>query len=723
MKAPLRPPTIDDVFNKAAVFQRKQIEVNPAGGFFDARTLSTALRRASAGDVIFLPTGEYTAFELRKNIEIRGISGASVIIKGPIKVQAESAFLTGLEIRAEGDEPALIVEKGSLALSDCAVRGTIRAETGARLYLRESLLGQARQGLVLSGGASAEMAASRISGCRVGLALKAGASCALYHSRIDSCASAEEADPGAAIFAEKASVYAEGVTFSGNGVGAYLTDCEDARLLACDFERSETASIIAKSSSGARALHVRGCGFEEQTSARCAQLSLSGGAAQLLYLVARPTAAPALSADQCRLEIQNSAFESSSAAALDLQACHLTATQIKGVSSAAPGLSSAGCQGLVQESTLIGIPPVESEASPHLLLEGCKLLDPAAERAGGPEEAAAGSRTIASILEHLRGSVSQESVRNELEHILRLAHAAQQRKLEGLPGAHRGFHSIFSGAPGTGKLAAARVLAAGLHAFGIVPSADVEELFLDSGAGANGHSRAGGLVFVRAPQATSSIELEAAQRLLERLAASENDVVVLAGERDEVRRLLRTSPLLSRAFQNTLHFASYGPIELATLFAQMLARDRITLSRDARRQLLLAFHLYCDRKDKRFSNTQGVEVLYDATRRRYLERCSHANRFDLELEPRDLDLPQDKALRSAVERSPAFVSFCPSCARENPWLPSLGSQYVCLHCGTPYVATWGLWKDSATYRRARESLTKREDTTGAVARRANLPSR
>ena len=198
--------------------------------------------------------------------------------------------------------------------------------------------------------------------------------------------------------------------------------------------------------------------------------------------------------------------------------------------------------------------------------------------------------------------------------------------------------------------------------------------------------------------------------------------MILAGERDEIRRLLRSQPGLDRAFRKTLFFTSYGPVELAAHLARLCAADHIPLSPDAARDLLLTLHLYSERKDKRFANTKGVEFLYEAARRRYLERCSVAMRFDLELETRDFDIPQDKSLRAAIERCPAFISICPSCHEENPWLPGLDRRTHCLHCDTPYTAEWGIWKDSTTYRRQREAETHPLENSLA-ARRIHLPSR
>jgi hypothetical protein len=231
------------------------------------------------------------------------------------------------------------------------------------------------------------------------------------------------------------------------------------------------------------------------------------------------------------------------------------------------------------------------------------------------------------------------------------------------------------------------------------------------------------VVFLRTAEATgSAAAITAAQQTIQGLTSRPDVVVILEGERNTLRRLLRAEHGLDPTFRKTLFFSSFGPLELAAHFALLCENDHIPLSADAARDLLLALHLYCDRKDKRFGHTKGVEFLYDAARRNFLERCSVANRVDLEMETRDFDVPQDKLIRAVTQRCPAFVTFCPSCTKENSWVAGLNRQCVCLHCGASYLAGWGTWKDSPTYRKTLEAMAKSSQTLTPM-RRANLPSR
>ncbi len=729
MKNLLRPSKLDAVLARnLPQSTRRELAVNPDGGFFDARDLAKALRRAAHGDIIFLPAGEYPAFDLQKNVELRSMQDGPVVIKGTVKVQAEYCLFIGLELRSEAGRPALQLEKGTLVLDDCTINGGINAGapgSKVQLFLKNCLAGNAIEGVVLTHQASTEISASRIANCRVGLALSEGSSAAVYNSRVESCVSTDESDPGIGIFAEESSVYCEGATLTGNGVGVYLKNSVEARLLGSLFKASETSALIAVDGAAASPLYLHSCVIDHQDSARCAQLVFNGGTANIAHTVIKPGSTPALTAEQTRLELLDSRFSAIGEPAIEARSCHLAGSGISCESVDATSFSATTCQGALRDSTFVGKPPVALNDSAQLLLDSCELRDKPAE---SPLPASAAITTIEGVINRIKKFVGQESVRNDLERILRLAHAGQQRKLQGLPVPEQSFHSIFMGPPGTGKLTAAHMLAEGLHAFGVVASPKVTEIPFDAESGApareNPPERQGsGVVFLRAREATNSASgLEAAQKLLEDLVAGSRDVVVLEGERDELRRLLRSNPILDRAFRKTLHFTSFGPVELATHFVRLCEFDRIPVSDETTRAILLAVHLYCERKDKRFANTKGMDMLYEASRRRYLERCSLANRVDLKLEARDLDVPADKALRNAIERCPAFITFCPACSKENPWLAGLDKQCVCLHCDSVYTASWGIWKDSTTYRRTKESLTRPVET-GAVTLRANLPAR
>ena len=723
MKTLLRPSTLGEVIRKMTTSEkRRDVVVDPEGGFFGIKNLATALKRSGRGDVVHVPAGEYPGFELSKPVELRTLQNGPVRIKGTLRIRTDAPIsLSGVVIQAEPGTRAVEVIKGTLFLDDCTVHGEIAvgsSEGKAEFYARNCLLGNAEVGVDLSEQGSAEIHTSRITGCRVGFSLQAGTAAALYDSRIEGCLSVEESDPGAGISAENAILYCEGVTFSGNTIGAYFKNCADVRILCSHFHASETASLIASHDPSSTPLQLHTCIIDGQSSGRCAQISLTGGAATISRTQVATSPASALSLDQTRLELHDCSLESLDEPALDARSSHISATGLTAKSRNSAAFSAVSCLGILRECVFAGEPPTAIDSSLQLILEGCTSRDGLS--APEPVDPETPASTIAEVMRKLESSVSQEVVRNELARILRLAHAGQQRQLGGLPVPNQSYHSIFMGPTGTGKLMAARLLAEGLHAFGVLPSPEVQEISLASVNGA--HHPHPGIVLVRAHEvAHPEAESESARHAIERLVSIPGEIVILDGERDELRRLMRQSAALERAFRHTVYFTSFGPLELAALFYQLCERDRIPVSLEAMRTILLAFHLYSERRDRRYANAHGVEMLYENTRRRYLERCSMAQSVDLELEPRDMEIPQDRMLLTTLERSPAFVSFCPACTRENTWLPGLAGQVQCLHCNACYAAKWGMWKDSATYRRMKETLSRSAQPDTHPVPRTTLP--
>ncbi len=721
MKPLLRPATPDEAILRHLLQQKsREILVNPDGGFFDSKTLAAALRRAAPGDVVLLPNGEYPGFELRKNVIVRAADGCSPVIKGTIQISAANTVISGLRIRAESGRPGVIVEQGAHLLKDSTVQGGIVIRA-ARLLVRNGLVKNSDEGILVAGNGALELSTSRIDTCRIGLAARDGADCRIYHSRIDGCRSNDEADPGAGIYAEQSSIHCEGVTLSRNGVGAYLQKCAEARFVGTCFHGNDTAAIIA--SGGAQSqIQLWSCAIDEQMSGRCAQIAVEGGAVEIAHTTIHAAPSSALSAGDARVELLDIRLESGGEAALDLRSCQLSGTGVSCQAASAEGILASGCHGIMKAGTFAGTPPTRLADSPQLLIDSCSLHD---VRNGAPPASAGYSEgaSIDLVLDQMRKRIGQHGALAEIERILRLAHAARQRRAEGLPVAQQSFHCVFMGPRGCGKLAVARKLAEGLHAMGVVPRPAVAEASLLPGAALPNGDGNHGVIFVRAREATGSAgDFTGAKAILERLVSEPGDVVILEGDRDDIRRLLRGSAILERSFRNTLFFNTYGPAELAALFAEHCSRDHIVPNADARQALLLMFHIYSDRKDKRFATEEGVDLLYEGARRKYLERSSFSNRIDLPLEPHDLETPQDRTLRNAMEKSPAFVSFCPSCRKENPWVAGLDKQTTCAHCEAEYVAEWGTWKESSTYRRMHDALAHVIET-GAITRRANLPAR
>lgn len=727
MSTYLRSPILEEVLQKhLPKASARELQINPEGGMFDARNLASAIRRAKANDVIVVPPGEYAAFELKKSVRFRCLQPDTVFFKGTMLIRSEFTSFSGMDFLSASEQSAFRVEKGTLVLKDCVVSGEITAGApGANIqvFLQGCLAGRADEGIVLSHQTLLEVSESRISDCRIGLALRQGAVAALYHSRIESCLSTDESNPGVGIFSEQATLYCEGVSLRKNGVGVYLIDNPESHLLSTLFEESKVSALIVANETASSTLRLHSSVASHQRSPHCAQFFLKGGVVRLAYCRLHSSPSSALSGELVRLEMNDCSFVAQGASALDIDSCHITAETLTMESLGAPALTASGCQGEFRNSRFIGQPPINVTACPQLVLTDNSLSEtapePALSNVNGP------GTTIDTTARFLKKAIVQESIRSELERILRLAHAGQQRQLQGLPVTDSRFHYVFLGPAGTGKLMTAGILAEALFAFDAISSPRVvelplESLELSSSQDTTGPLEDAGVIFLRI-QDTVAPSSGVRQKLTQWLDQSDK-VVILEGERDSLRRVLRAMPELERMFRKTLFFTRYGPIELTAHFAKLSEADEIALSPDAAQTLLLILHFYCERKDKRFAHTTGVELLYDNARHRFLERCSLANRMDLLLETCDLDIPPDHLLQTALDRSPAFVTWCPHCQNENPWLVELAPSFICLHCGTSYSADWGTWKEAVVYREIRDAVHS-SGTEVVATSRTVLPPR
>lgn len=677
----------------------------------DARDLLAVLRKASIGDKIALPVGEHGVNRLERRIFLEGASGGTVL-KAPLQVAADFVSLTNINIHGPRSNDAVIVEKGILMLENCRVKGSLRVGSQATLYLKNCRVEDAEAGVSLSQGAKVEMSGTRITNCHSGMVLRERSSATLFHSRIDHCAMRDGGEWGAAIFAHNAELHAEGMRFEHNGVGLYLTDCTLAVLVASHFTQHDMAAIIFTGLASSR-LFLHSCTIERQITTRCAQVSATGGMMTWHHSQLKQSPAIAAALNQSWVEIKQSKFASEDIA-IEAENCNINAVSIDARSAKSNALKALQCVGLVRNGFFLGHPPISLTDSDALAISETAQV-----------EAETSNKEIDAFLRRLEQTVTEESVRAQLERIFRQAHAAYQRKLGGLPRPRQNFHLALTGGVGLGKRAAAEWLAEAWHEFGVTKAGGLYDLTYQpiNGHGNPYEAARGRTVFLSAREATGFItEAGRVEQALSGWMNDPNTVIILEGEREEIRRLVRLSPMLSEAFHHTLHFHAYGPVEFTTYFHQLCQSDEITLSQEAAEAILLLLHIYCDRKDKRFATRGGIRAFYEQARERYLERSSQQNRFDGELEIRDLNLPPEKALKRALEGSPVYVTFCPHCQKENPWLPGLDKHVTCLHCDSDYIAPWGLWRESATYRRMTQAASPIIEP-GVISRRRSLLGR
>ena len=199
---------------------------------------------------------------------------------------------------------------------------------------------------------------------------------------------------------------------------------------------------------------------------------------------------------------------------------------------------------------------------------------------------------LAQALDELERMVGLEPVKRQVRALSAQLHMARLRAAQGLPVQPPKRHFVFSGPSGTGKTTVARILGRAFYALGLLGGdhlveaqrADLVGEFLGQTAVKANElidSALGGVLFVDEAYALSNSGYskgdaygdEALQVLLKRAEDNRDQlVVILAGYREGMDRLLAANPGLSSRFTTRVDFPSYRPLEL-TAIGEVLAGE------------------------------------------------------------------------------------------------------------------------------------------------------
>ena len=337
------------------------------------------------------------------------------------------------------------------------------------------------------------------------------------------------------------------------------------------------------------------------------------------------------------------------------------------------------------------------------------------QRSETPLEKDSHGDVLSSVLADIHQVIGMSASKSVMETLLHQAHAAIQRRKRGLPVPPLKFHCIFEGEEGSGRRQAAALLSKSLGILGILSSggkvveATMESLLPGGAAVPQAvQSARGGVLFLHSSAQVerhgSRLSASKAREVLRAVlsACGEDTILIFSGSRDSVRPILRSSAETEELFRATLHFSVPSPPELAAMFSTLAADLHIRLTTKAKMKILLALHMLDDRRDRRFLSTAGIVKLLDATQKRYFERCSRERNFDLPLEPGDIDVPVEKNADVILQGQPVFVTICPKCESENPWIPGQPHHTRCANCEHLWETGWGIWKPSSYYRRLKQ---------------------
>ena len=211
-----------------------------------------------------------------------------------------------------------------------------------------------------------------------------------------------------------------------------------------------------------------------------------------------------------------------------------------------------------------------------------------------------GTATGIDALDELDQMTGLKTVKAEIGTLIQRLQIEAARREQGLPTAPISLHMVFTGPPGTGKTAVARLYGAVLRDLGVLEKGHlVETDRADLVAGYVGQTalktRAkiaealDGILFIdeaytlAAPAgAASDFGREAIDTLLKEMEDKRDRlVVIVAGYPDQMRQFLASNPGLPSRFTKTIQFDSYAASDLVAITHSIARRDGFRLSQDA----------------------------------------------------------------------------------------------------------------------------------------------
>ena len=645
MKSSLRPSAIPGALERLypPARNRDLVIPEPEDGTTPEYAYLTALRKAHRDDCIVLPPGSYPAPKITKSIAIRAARPGTVQFRGSangpaIQVDADIS----LWLSGIQIVPA---DSGSLAVSQtrgCVILSNCQISGGIESAGPDT---------------SVYLENSRLEGAEAGLVLARGARGELMGSAVSGCKvgiSVEETSGLTVLHSRIEGSFRDevgnpGVGMHGEGASIYcagtifIENQLGAHFIDCKevemlFCEFEKQIVGGLMVKGGGPMHLHGCVFSEQASKDYAHITLE-----------QVTAA----VDYCSMD---------ASAGLDVQSMQGQLTQ----------------------------------------------------RSESPQENDSHGDALSAVLAEIHQVIGMSASKRVMETLLHQAHAAIQRRKRGMPVPPVKFHCIFEGEEGSGCRHAARLLSKSLGTLGILaPGGKVVEITMEELLGGADVPRAvqsarGGILLLHSPpkieRHDSRLSSSKAREVLRTVLAACGDdtILIFTGPRDSVRPIMRSSAETEELFRATMHFSLPTPPELAEMFSTLAANLHVRLTTRAKIKILLSLHMLDDRRDRRFLSSAGVAKLFDLTQKRYFERCSRERNFDLPLEACDLDVPVEKNADAVLQGQPVFVTICPECESENPWIPGQPRHPRCANCEHSWESGWGIWKPSSYYRRLRQ---------------------
>ncbi|MGD2089300.1 MAG: tetratricopeptide repeat protein [Candidatus Aminicenantes bacterium] len=264
----------------------------------------------------------------------------------------------------------------------------------------------------------------------------------------------------------------------------------------------------------------------------------------------------------------------------------------------------------------------------------------AGDTASGDTLAEPGDLSPEQVLAELNRLVGQETIKKEVESLVKFLKVQKLREEKGLPFSKISQHAVFYGLPGTGKITVARLLgklfkAAGILSKGHLIEVDRSELVAEY-AGQTAiktdkviDSARHGILFIHeaytlAPSGSEKdFGFEAIDTILKRMEDDRHQLVVIAaGCPDEMQRFLESNPVLKSRFNRFFYFEDYKPEKMLAIFRLFCTDGGFRMEKETEETLRVHFESLYQQRDRYFGNGRVVRNLFERVIRYQAVRIS-----------------------------------------------------------------------------------------------------
>ncbi|NJM89954.1 MAG: AAA family ATPase [Hydrococcus sp. RU_2_2] len=235
------------------------------------------------------------------------------------------------------------------------------------------------------------------------------------------------------------------------------------------------------------------------------------------------------------------------------------------------------------------------------------------------------------ILQDLNNLIGLQSLKDEIINLTNLLKVQKLRQQQGLPATAVTLHSVFCGAPGTGKTRVARLMGQIYKELGFLAKGHLIET--DRAGMVAGYigqtatkvdqlieSALDGVLFIdeaytlKPADARNDFGQEAIDTLLKRMEDYRGRlVVIVAGYSEEMSRFIDANPGLKDRFPRDFYFEDYQSNELLAIFEKHCQKYQFILEPESKQVLLNKFTDLYSNRDKTFGNGRLVRNLFEKT--------------------------------------------------------------------------------------------------------------